>query len=66
MKTPLVIKNALSTSGIQIDYVKSRKAFSVFGWYNSSVGIDDREITLKELLEHFGITAKDCQKVLKR
>jgi len=65
VKNPLIINtDNRGYSGIQIDYVKTRKTFFVSGWYNSCVGIQGREITLKELLEHFKITVKDCQKVM--
>lgn len=67
MKDPLILKNdSYGCSGIQIDYIKSRKTFSVFGWYDSCVGIQGKEFTLKELLEHFKITVKDCQKALEK
>ncbi len=65
MKNPFVINaDNRGYSGIQIDYIKSRKAFYFSGWYHSCVGIGGKEITLQELLQHFDITTKDCQKAL--
>jgi len=54
-----------SHSGIHITYYKTKRLFEIRGWYDSFVGIEGDTLTLKELLETFNITVKDCEKALK-
>ena len=49
-------------SGILIEYTRSRRALYISGWYDSFVGIQGQEKSLREFFFELGITLKDCQK----
>lgn len=42
-------------SGIQIEYVKSKKRFDIFGWFDEYAGIEGGSISLDEFKEFFGL-----------
>ena len=48
-------------AGIDISYNRSKQSFYISGWYDTMVGIEGEEISLKELLEVFKITKKDIE-----
>ena len=49
----------ISSSGIDITYIKSRDVLLISGWYDSCVGITSVEIPLAEFFELLGITCKN-------
>jgi len=51
--------------GIRVQYVKRRKTLRINGFYDSFVGIETTEITLKDFFERLNITLKDCQSAFK-
>lgn len=51
-----------SSSGICIDYIKSRKRIYISGWYDSCVGIQGDSLELKDFFLKLGITENDCKK----
>ena len=55
MGKPKRIELGNESSGICIEYVKSRKTLYIFGWYDHIVGIERTEITLQEFCEKLGI-----------
>ena len=55
----LTDNDGFNHSGIDITYIKSRNALSIGGWYDSCVGIPNREMSVPEFCEKLGITAKD-------
>lgn len=62
-------KQAITTgserSGVDISWMKRRKVIRIGGWYDSFVGIESEEMTLKDFLTTLGITLEDCQNALK-
>jgi len=46
------------SSGIQIDFIKSRQVLYISGYYDHYVGIEGKEFTLKEFCTRLGITSK--------
>ena len=48
-------------SGIDVVYIQRRRTLRISGWYDSFVGIEPTEITLKEFFERLNITLKYCQ-----
>lgn len=44
-----------SNSGIVIEYIKSRKTLSIWGYYDDCAGIEGKEITLLDFMEQLGI-----------
>lgn len=57
-------ENATS-SGIDITWTKTKQRIDVGGWYDSYVGIETTQLTLKEFFDRLGITEKDCVKAFK-
>ena len=53
------------SSGVGIEYVKSKKLFHIYGYYDHFVGIKDRTISLKDFCKKLGITEKDLKGVFK-
>jgi glycogen debranching enzyme len=51
--------------GIDITYTKSRKTISIGGWFDSIVGIENQEFSLKDFIELSGIPKKDLAEVIK-
>jgi len=43
------------SSGIEIEYIKSRDMLRISGWYDSMVGIESTEIAFKDFCERLGI-----------
>jgi len=43
------------SSGIQIQYIKTRDMLRISGWYDSIVGIEETEISFKDFCERLGI-----------
>ena len=52
-------------SGIDVEYVRSRRILYLGGWYDSFVGIQSVEISLTEFLTGLGITLRDCERALR-
>lgn len=48
-------------SGIDVVYIQRRRTLRISGWYDSFVGIEPTEITLRDFFERLNITLKDCQ-----
>lgn len=46
------------TSGIQIEYIKSRDVLYISGFYDSCVGIEGTEISVKDFCDRLGIDIK--------
>ena len=46
------------SSGIQIDFTKSRQVLYISGYYDHYAGIQGQELTLKEFCARLGITSK--------
>jgi len=46
-------------AGIEIEYVKNRKAFYISGWYDTCGGIGGTEIPLGEFCKRLGIRRND-------
>lgn len=49
------ITNEWGSSGITIEYVKSRDVFYISGWYDLMVGIEGAEISRSELFSLLGV-----------
>lgn len=47
--------NDFRTSGIQIEYIKSRDVLYISGYYDECVGIQETEITFKDFCDRLGI-----------
>jgi len=54
-----------SNSGIVIEFTRRSQKISVYGWYDSCVGIESTTISLADFLTNLGITAAMCEKALK-
>lgn len=54
-----------SSSGICVEYIKSRRTIYIDGWYDSGVGIQGGEFDLSKFFGMLGITRKDCKKAFK-
>lgn len=52
-------------AGIDIQFNKKQSTIYISGWYDSCVGIEGEELSLKEFFEKCGITQKDCEKAFK-
>ena len=52
-------------SGISVVWWKTTGRLSFGGWYDSMVGIEGENVTLREFFDRLGITEKDCQKAFK-
>lgn len=52
-------------SGVEVAYVKSRGVLRIGGWYDSFVGIEGEEISLRDFLFQLGITANDVVRALR-
>lgn len=61
----LSIAKDYDRSGIDVNYVKSRKMVYISGWYDGIVGIEGGEFTLQEFFNKLGITEKDCREAFK-
>ncbi len=61
----LYISNSNNSNGVDITWTKSRQTLYISGWYDSFVGIQGEEFTLKDFFEKLGITEKDCIKAFK-
>ena len=55
----LTNNDGFNRSGIDITYIKSRNVLSIGGWYDSCVGIQNREMSVPEFCKQLGILAKD-------
>ena len=51
------------SSGISIEYIKSRNVIVVSGWYDSFVGIESNEIDFNEFCEVLGVPKKVLEKL---
>lgn len=54
-----------SRSGIAVEYVKRRNVISVYGWYDTMVGIQGGSMPLGEFLDRLGIGETDVRRALK-
>ena len=61
MGQPKRIELGDSSSGIAIEYIKSRKTLYIFGWYDHFVGIEGHEINIDEFCEKLGIEMKSVK-----
>jgi len=43
------------SSGIMVEYIKSRDVLNIWGWYDHFVGIESTEIPFKDFCEQLGI-----------
>ena len=59
MGKPKQIRIGDKSSGVIIEYVKSRKTIYVNGWYDTIVGIEGVEMSLDAFCEQLGIQRKD-------
>ena len=59
MGMPRNIEIGNKYSGVKIEYVKSRKVINVWGWYDTCVGIEGREMPLWEFCAELGIKRED-------
>lgn len=50
-----------TSSGMAVDYVKSRRTLRFFGWYDTFVGIQGESFTLAEFFKQTGISERDCK-----
>jgi len=50
--------NGYQTSGIQIEYIKSRDALYISGFYDNCVGIEGTKISFTEFCNRLGIDLK--------
>lgn len=53
------------SSGIIVRWTKTARRLTIFGWYDSFVGIEGGSMTLREFFDWLGITEADCRKALK-
>lgn len=51
-------------AGMEVTYVKSRRAISFSGWFDHFVGIEGVEMPLGQFLQELGITETDVRKEL--
>ena len=47
--------------GISVSFTKSTQRLSISGWYDSTVGIEGAQMTLREFFDRVGINEKDCK-----
>jgi hypothetical protein len=59
MANPKRIETGSESSGVCVEYVKSRKMIYLFGWFDHYVGIQSTTITLADFCQQLGITRKD-------
>jgi hypothetical protein len=52
-------------AGIAVQWTKTRGVLYINGWYDTYVGIEGTEISLREFFDQLGITSKDCAKAFK-
>jgi hypothetical protein len=52
-------------SGIAVEWTKTRGVLHISGWYDTYVGIQGTEISLREFFDRLGITSRDCAKAFK-
>ena len=45
------------SSGIEVEYIKSRDVLRISGWYDSIAGIESTEISVKDFCERLGIAS---------
>jgi hypothetical protein len=64
-KTLYISEGYSNSTGIRVTYTKSRRAVYISGWYDSFVGIDGKEFTLKEFFSALGVTQRDCDSAFK-
>ena len=55
MANPKRIEIGEASSGICIEYIKSRDVLYIWGWYDGCVGIKGMEISLEEFKQRLGI-----------
>lgn len=53
-------------SGIDITWTKSTRHLRIGGWYDSIVGIESTEMSLREFFDQLGITEKDCARAWRK
>lgn len=46
------------SSGIQVEYIKSRDVLNISGFYDNFVGIEGTEISVKDFCDKLGIDLK--------
>jgi len=51
-------RKGYQTSGIQIEYIKSRDVLYISGFYDNCVGIEGTEIKFKDFCDRLGIDIK--------
>ena len=61
MGLPKSIQFGNESSGIKIEYIKSRDVLCIFGWYDHYVGIEGTEINFCEFCEKLGIKHTEAQ-----
>ena len=66
MPKRLDLSNEWRNSGIDITWTPSAQRLVIGGWYDSCVGIESHELTLREFFDKLGITEKDCAKAFKQ
>ncbi len=59
MKREIIIGNG--SSGISIQYIKSRKVIYIHGWYDHICGMEGKEFPFQEFCEKLGIPLKTGQ-----
>jgi hypothetical protein len=62
MGKPKRIDMGNESSGITIEYVKSKRRLDIFGYYDHFVGIEGESISLIEFCERLRITRDDLPK----
>jgi len=54
-----------ASSGIGVEFVKSRRVIRVHGWYDELVGIEAHEITLVDFCRKLGIGKRELLQVVR-
>ncbi len=57
-KKIIIPEKEYQTSGILIEYIKSRDVLYISGWYDNCAGIEGTEIKFKDFCERLGINKK--------
>lgn len=66
MPTKLTVPESAQYSGINVTWTKSTGKLYIDAWYDSFVGIEGKEFTLREFLEALNITERDCLRAWRR
>lgn len=59
-----VLYMGTASSGVDVEYHKTKRMLSIGGWYDHVVGIPATQIPLGEFLRGLGVTKEDCIKAL--